>query len=107
MGDVSGVRLDPKAHKMARMEEVQYIHTMGSYINVFIAQCCQHTGKTPISARWVDINKGDVGRRDYRSRSVACEINTHTHTHTQTRGFVRGDASIGSIKNEIINFSVG
>ena len=46
------------------------------YIKVPIAECWDKTGKSPIGARWVDINKGDSQSPLYRSRSVAKEFNT-------------------------------
>ena len=33
------------------------------------------TGKAPIGCRWIDINKGDDEKPEYRSRLVAKEIN--------------------------------
>ena len=59
------------------MEEVDYVRKMNSYTKVPITQCYQHTGKAPISTRWIDINKGDEEKPNYRSRLVAREINTH------------------------------
>ena len=75
--DVSGAQLDPKVVKLARQEEVDYIHKMNLYIKVPVKECHQKTGKGPISVRWIDVNKGDTERPNYRSRLVAREINTH------------------------------
>ena len=75
--DVSGVQLDPKAVREARIEEVECIHTMDLYTKVPIAECRNKTGKAPISVRWIDINKGDAENPNYRSKLVAREINTH------------------------------
>merc|ERR1712240_1000759 len=38
--------------------------------------CWNATGAPPIGTRWVDVNKGDDGNPEYRSRLVAREINT-------------------------------
>ena len=38
-GDVSGVRLDPQVAKLARKEEIDYIHKMNLYTKVSKAQC--------------------------------------------------------------------
>ena len=75
--DVSGAQLDPKAVKEARKAEVEYIHKMNLYTKVTMAECRKQTGKAPISVRWIDVNKGDAERPNYRSRLVAREINTH------------------------------
>ena len=75
--DVSGAQLDPKAVRAARGEEVDYIHKMNLYTKVPTDDCYKRTGKAPISVRWIDINKGDTDRPNYRSRLVAREINTY------------------------------
>ena len=74
---VSGAQLDPKVVRGARQEEVEYIHKMNLYSKVPIKECYNKTNKGPISVRWIDINKGDADRPNYRSRLVAREINTH------------------------------
>ena len=75
--DVSGAELDPEAAKQARKEEIQYVRQMNLYTKVPISQCYEMTKRAPISVRWIDINKGDKERPNYRSRVVAREINTH------------------------------
>ena len=75
--DVSGAQLDPKAVKSARREEIEYIHKMDLYTKVPVSECYKRANKGPISVRWIDINKGDTERPNYRSRFVAREINTH------------------------------
>ena len=39
-----------------------------------LEECWKLTGRAPIRSRWVDINKGDDQRPNYRSRWVAQEI---------------------------------
>ena len=75
--DVSGAELDPKKVKKARAEELEYVHKMRLYDKVHMSQCYKRTGTSPIAARWIDINKGDVQTPNYRSRLVAREINTY------------------------------
>ena len=75
--DVSGAQLDPQAVKLTRKEEIDYIHKMNLYTKVPTTQCHQKTGKSPISVRWIDINKRDSERPNYNSRLVAREINTY------------------------------
>ena len=49
---------------------------MEVYEKVPIEECWKETGKGPIAARWVDINKGDEAHPNYRSRLVAKEFKT-------------------------------
>ena len=44
------------------------------YSKVPIKECLEKTGRKPIGAKWVDVNKGDERRPEYRSRLVAKEI---------------------------------
>ena len=75
--DVSGAELNPELVMKARREEIEYVRKMNLYTKVPISQCYEITKKAPISIRWIDINKGDKERPNYRSRVVAREINTH------------------------------
>ena len=65
--DVSGKELDPAKVLMARREEMEYYKKMDVYEKVPLEECYQMTGKTPLKARWIDIDKGTR----YRSRWVA------------------------------------
>ena len=75
--DVSGAQSDPTAERAARNEEVECIHNMDLYTKVPNVDCGNKTGKAPISVRWIDFNKGEGDKLNYRSRLVAREINTH------------------------------
>ena len=75
--DVSGKALDPKQVKKARKEEIEYVHKMGFYVKVPVAECFKQTGKALITVRWIDINKGDNEKPNYRFRLIAREINTY------------------------------
>ena len=75
--DVSGAQLEPKVARAARMEEVEYIHKMNVYTKVPVTECRNKTGKSPISVRWIDVNKGDTDNPNCRSRFVAREINIY------------------------------
>ncbi len=44
------------------------------YEKVPIEECWKETGKAPIGVKWVDTNKGDKERPEYRCRLVAKEI---------------------------------
>ena len=49
----------------------------GVYEKVPTEECWRKTGAAPIGTRWVDVNKGDDGKPEYRSRLVAKEIKTN------------------------------
>ena len=65
--DVSGKELDPRKVRAARREEMEYYKKMGVYDKVPLEECYKKTGKAPLKARWIDIDKGTR----YRSRWVA------------------------------------
>ncbi len=44
-----------------------------------MTKCCQKTGKTPITLKWVDVNKGYEANKRYRSRLVVREIKINGH----------------------------
>ena len=69
--DTNGEMLNPTLVKRARAEEVEYIRSMHLYDKVPIAESYERTGKGPIAGRWLDRNKGDKRRPNYRSRYVA------------------------------------
>ena len=74
--DASGEELKRSEVKRARKEEIEYVHETKLYNKVPISEAYQQTDKSPLAARWIDINKGDVDHPNYRSRLVAREINT-------------------------------
>ena len=67
--DVSGEELDPTLMKEARQMEMKYVEEMKVYDRVPRAQQ-KETGGKIIGVRWVDVNKGDATKTDYRSRLV-------------------------------------
>ena len=69
--DISGALLDPQLVKEARGEEIQFVKDFGVYVKVPAAQA---VGKTKVSIKWVDINKGDAKHPEYRSRLVGREL---------------------------------
>ena len=71
--DLPGEILDRDLVKRARQDEMQDIFKHGVYEKVNIEECWEKTGADPIGARWVDVNKGDSTRPEYRSRLVAQE----------------------------------
>ena len=65
--DHIGASLDAKKVKEARQLEMEYYNKMHVFDKVLIAQCWERTGKAPLKAVWVDIDKGTR----YRSKWVA------------------------------------
>ena len=65
--DHTGASLDARKVKEARQLEMEYYDKMHVFGKVPIAQYWERTGKAPLKARWVDIDKGTR----YRSRLVA------------------------------------
>ena len=63
----AGASLDAKKVKEARQFEMGYYDKVHVFDKVSKAQCWERTGKAPLKARWVDIDKG----ARYRSRWVA------------------------------------
>ena len=72
--DVTNEPLVPKLVLAARAEELKYFQEMGVHEYATLDECFQATGKMPIGTRWIDINKGDSVKVNYRSRLVAKEF---------------------------------
>ena len=73
--DMSGHKLDTKLVLKARQEEMDTYAAHNAYDKVPLEECHRVTGKGPIGSRWIDINKGDDLKPEYRSIFVAKEIN--------------------------------
>ena len=67
----TGKHLDPELVRSARLEEIKFMEKIGLYEEATIEQCWEMTGKSPISTKWVDIDKGAIGSPDVRCRLVA------------------------------------
>eukprot|EP00435_Cladocopium_sp_Y103_P040755 s116_g11.t1 len=67
--DISGRELDPEMVVKARREEVEFIRKMKVWQEVD-----RPKDKPVLKGRWVDINKGDEEKPQYRSRYVGKEI---------------------------------
>ncbi len=68
---VTGQLLAPRLVKEARRTEMEYFESMEVWVTKNRSDAFRDMGKAPISARWVDVNKGDDASPDYRSRLVA------------------------------------
>ena len=72
--DVHGGTLPAEKVIEARDEEVTYMVGRDIWTEKPVAECWEKTGKPPVSIRWVDTNKGDDQKRNYRSRMVVKEF---------------------------------
>ena len=69
--DVTGVQLSTEGVLKAREEELAWVHKAKIYEKRPLDECWSVTGKTPITLKWIDRNKGDREHPNYRSRVVA------------------------------------
>ena len=69
----TGVELDAEKVKLARMEELEWMKRQKIYTKVPISEA-HAAGKRIISMKWVDRNKGDSQRPNFRSRLVCREV---------------------------------
>ena len=72
--DVTDKPLPPKLVMKTRAEELKYFNDMGVYENATLDEGRRSTGIMPIGTRWIDINKGESVKPNYRSRLVAKEF---------------------------------
>ena len=73
--DVSGASLDPVMVQAARREEMRFVREQQVWTPIAV-QTARERGWTVIGTKWIDIDKGDAERPNYRSRLVAQEYNT-------------------------------
>lgn len=74
---VTGQVLDPTLVRSARRKEMECFKSKNVWIKKPVSEACEGMGKAPITAKWVDTNKGDDVEPNYRSRLVAREIRRH------------------------------
>ena len=74
--DVTGKALDPDLVRQARREELEYFKKMKVYSKVPRSEVAKHGCKV-ITTRWLDVNRGDATRPNYRAMLVGRELNTH------------------------------
>ena len=72
--DVTGKPLDAPMVRAAREDELAELKRLEVYDTVDLEECWRLTGRAPVTARWIDTNKGDDAKPKYRSRFVAREI---------------------------------
>ncbi|CAK0882798.1 unnamed protein product, partial [Prorocentrum cordatum] len=86
--DLTGLPLDPTRVKAARRLEMDFMAQLGVWVYAREEDCQRELGRRPLSVRWVDIDKGDTDRPDYRSRLVVQE--------TKAQSTIAGD-DIGAV----------
>ena len=59
---VTGQPLIPELVKEARRSEMEYFVKMGVWTRRSRSEAFRRCGKPPISVRWIDTNKGEIGR---------------------------------------------
>ena len=69
----TGLPVNPEMVKKARELEMQYMEELKVLEDSDRDVCVAETGRPPIPTDWVDINKGDSLRPNYRSRLVCQE----------------------------------
>ena len=67
----TGHELDAKLVQEARREELDFMSKIGLFKEATVEECIEHTGKPPISTKWVDVNKGSAEVPEVRCRLVA------------------------------------
>ena len=72
--DITGVQLSTEGVLGARKEELDWLKKAEVYEKRTIEECWNETGKAPITLKWIDRNKGDSAKPNYRSRIVVREV---------------------------------
>jgi hypothetical protein len=72
--DITGVGLNPKEVRKARMKEIDYIVKKQVWVKMPRAEALKK-GYKIVGTRWIDVNKGDEINPDLRSRLVSQEFN--------------------------------
>lgn len=72
--DLSGEILDTQMVKKARLKEIEYVNDKKVWVKVKRSEA-QRKGWKVIKGKWIDLNKGDKERPNYRSRYVGKEFN--------------------------------
>ena len=72
--DVNGGWLPPDKVREARMLEMDYLKKQNVYEKRPLSEAFQVTGRRPIAVRWLDTDKGDPTKPNFRSRLVVKDI---------------------------------
>ena len=79
--DITGQVLRDDLVRVARATELEYFRSKGVWTKRPRGEARQKPGRAPISARWVDVNKGDDLNPRYRSRLVARQLKAHDRSN--------------------------
>ena len=71
---LTGQPLRPELVREARKAELAYFLSKNVWTKVAREEAYAKHGKAPITIKWIDVNKGDDERPQYRSRFVAREV---------------------------------
>ena len=71
---ITGQTLKDELVMQARREELQYFTAKGVWLKKPKGEARRRTGRSPISVKWVDVNKGDQMNPDWRSRQVGALV---------------------------------
>ena len=96
--DENGASLKTDHVNEARKVELDWFRDHGVYDRRKISECLQHAGAKPIRLLWVDTNKGDDAKENYRSGLVVREKRYRRWSRASCNVFVLCDAS--SRKNQ-------
>ena len=78
--DLTGQVLNDALVLEARAKELSFFYSKAAWQKAPKATARAATGRPAISARWVDVNKGDDLCPNYRSRLVARQIKAQDHS---------------------------
>ena len=79
--DLTGLPMDPDLVRAGRRVEMDFMAKLGDrgvWEYSTTDECYQETGRKPLGVRWVDTDKGDKDRPDYRSRLVVQETRSQS-----------------------------
>ena len=71
--ELTGLEMEPDMVRAARRTEMEFMATLNVWSYSTVAQAHADIGRAPFGVRWIDSDKGDSTRPDYRSRLVVQE----------------------------------
>ena len=92
--DVSSATLNAEMVKDARATEMKFFHEMRVY-DVVPREHQKKTGGPIIKTMWIYVNKGDIGKPNYRSRLVGKEYKQY-----QDDSLLRINAAAGGVATD-------
>ena len=77
LDDLTGQLLTDTLVQEARAKELLYFHSKGVWVKRPNGMAREKAAKSAITARWVDVNKGDDMGANYRFRLAARQLKAH------------------------------